>query len=132
MIFVDTSIWIRAFRSRRSLEAKHLSQLLDQDDAALAIVTRLEILIGASPRNREDVRVGVSALPVYRPDDATWTRVEAWADAASLVGQRFGVADLLIAAIAAGRNAELWSADEDFVRMARLGFVRLHTPTADA
>lgn len=127
MIFVDTSVWIRAFRSRRSPEAKHLSELLDRDEAALTIVTRLEILMGTSQRNREDVRLGISALPVYGADDGTWTRVEGWADKASRAGQRFGVADLLIAAIAAERHAELWSADEDFARMARLGFVRLHS-----
>lgn len=128
MIFVDTSIWIRAFRSSRSFEASHLSELIDQDTAALTIVTRLEILTGTTPRNRDAVRLGLSGLPVFGTDHATWELVERWVGEATNAGERFGVADLLIASITRQHQAELWSADADFRRMAELGFVVLHTP----
>jgi len=44
-------------------------------------------------------------------------------------GERFGIGDLLIAAIAAGREATVRSLDDDFARMARPGFVGLHGPS---
>jgi predicted nucleic acid-binding protein len=51
-----------------------------------------------------------------------------WAERAAARGQRFGVGDLLVAAIAAEHGAAVWSLDADFARLKRLGFVALHTP----
>lgn len=50
--------------------------------------------------------------------------IEHWVEAGIARGQRFGVADLLIASIVAENQAEIWSLDDDFQRMARLGFIR--------
>ncbi|MGH7701197.1 MAG: type II toxin-antitoxin system VapC family toxin, partial [Gemmatimonadales bacterium] len=60
--------------------------------------------------------------------DDTWARIDEWLERASRAGERFGVADLLIGAIAADRGATLWSLDADFARMARLRLVELHHP----
>lgn len=108
------------------MEAAHLTELLDEDAVALSSVARLEILIGANKANEPSIRRGLSAIPTYRPVGTSWDRLEGWVSAASTAGQRFGVADLLVAAIAADHEAELWSLDADFERMATLGFVRLH------
>ena len=70
----------------------------------------------------------LSALPVLYPERAAWQRIDDWIKRASDAGERFGIMDLLIAAIAAEQRVAVWSLDDDFVRMSRLRFVEIHRP----
>jgi len=109
VIFVDTSVWVDALRSPDTVAAQHLTVLLDSGDVALAAPVRIEILIGASNRDNPRLRRVLSALPVFFPNEQTWTRIDDWLDLTRTAGERFGFADLLIAAIAADHDGEVWS-----------------------
>ena len=124
MIAVDTSVWVDFFRGRQPVAGK-LLQLLDGDEVALPIPVRIEILAGA--RREEQARLArvLGALPLLRTTDETWRRIERWVVTGGAAGQRFGMGDLLVAAVAAENDCAVWSLDQDFPRMAKLGFVSL-------
>ena len=128
MVLADTSVWVEALRNARSGLAERLNELLDQDGVALAAPVRIEILSGASLADQPRLRRVLSALPLWLPEVSTWSLIDTWLPIASKAGERFGFADLLIAATAAERGARLWSLDGDFQRMAKLGFVELFGP----
>lgn len=130
MIFVDTSVWVAALRQADGREALHLGELLDADEVALPIVVRLEILAGASRQDLPRLRRALAALPTFSPTPPTWRTMESWVEQAATAGQRFGIADLLIGALAEERTASIWSLDSDFERLASLGLVRLHSPSS--
>lgn len=87
---------------------------------------RVELLGGAPAKDRAALKRRLSALTVARPTDDTWSLVERWAETSAEKGHRFGVGDLLIAALASEQNALLWSLDRDFERMERLKMVQLY------
>jgi predicted nucleic acid-binding protein len=127
VIAVDTSVWIDFFRGRQPVAAK-LSDLLDRHEVALPVPVRIEILAGAS--KVEQARLGrlLSALPLLYPTEFSWRRMVGWVMKSAAAGQRFGLGDLLVAAVAADHDATIWSLDADFKRLERLGFVSLATP----
>ena len=126
MILVDTSVWVQALRRGSSAEALHLKALLDADQVALCGPVRIELLGGASTAEIPRLRRVLSALPVFLPTPETWKTLESWVEKSVRAGQRFGIADLLNAAVATENDLEVWSLDADFARMARLGFIRSH------
>jgi predicted nucleic acid-binding protein len=126
VICVDTSVWVAALRDRAGPDGRHLSALLDQDEVAMPAPVHLEVLSGASRPERARLRITLSALPILLPAAQTWSRMDGWIDRAGDAGERFGFADLLIAAIAVDHGAALWSKDRDFQRMQRIGLLKLH------
>jgi predicted nucleic acid-binding protein len=121
---------VAAFRKAESREARHLDELLDLDEVGLAIVVRLEILAGTSRQDLTRMRRNLAALPTFFPTQATWRTMEGWVERASSAGQRFGIPDLLIGALAEEQRAPIWSLDSDFKRLADLGLIGLYSPPA--
>jgi predicted nucleic acid-binding protein len=128
VIVVDTSVWVAALCGARSSPAGILNGLLDADEVALALPVRLELLAGSARADRAALRRVLTALPVIHPDETVWRRVEGWVERAADRGQRFGLTDLLIGAMAEELGALVWSLDGDFRRMEALRFVRLYSP----
>jgi predicted nucleic acid-binding protein len=126
MIVVDTSVWIDYFRSKAGAAVDHLHSLLDADEVAMPAPVRIELVSGVRRGEIARLKRVLSALPLWLPTEVTWSTMEIWAERAGARGQRFGMGDLLVAAITAERGAAVWSLDADFGRMTRLGFVRLH------
>ena len=130
MIVVDTSVWVAALRDGKCQEARVLAALLDADEVTLPVAVRIEILAGSSKRDLPVLRRTLSALPVVYPGEETWTLIDAWIDGAVPKGQRFGLGDLLIGALATEMGALVWSLDSDFARMSSAGLVDLYDPGA--
>ena len=90
---------------------------------------KVELLGGTRAADVARLQQTLWALPQVVPSADTWILVEQWALRGAVKGQRFGVADLLIAALAGERGGQVWSLDGDFERMARLRFLKLfHAP----
>jgi predicted nucleic acid-binding protein len=128
VIVVDTSVWVASLRDGTCEEARVLGGLLDADEVTLPVPVRIEILAGASKRDLPELRRTLSALPVVYPGDETWALMDEWIDRSILKGQRFGLGDLLIGALASELGALVWSLDADFARMQRAGLIQLYQP----
>ena len=124
MIVVDTSVWIEAHRRPAGDTATALHSLLDADEVALAVPVRLELVAGVAKRDRPALVKALGGLAVVHPTDETWDRIATWVPIAADKGVRFGLADWLIAALAADIDALVWSLDADFADMEKLKLIR--------
>ncbi len=128
MILVDTSAWIAAMRHSERFEQVVLRQLIDADEAYLAMPVRMELLAGISARDRARFTRALTALPVVVPTEETWTLAESWIAPAADAGHRFAITDLLIGAMAHELGGLVWSLDGDFARLESLGYVQRYDP----
>jgi len=126
VIVADTSVWVEALRHGRSSTAGTLASLVDADEIALPVPVRIELTSGVAKKDRARLKRALTGLPILAATDGTWSIVERWIDPAADKGHRFGVTDLLIAALADEADALVWSLDADFVRMEKLKMVRLY------
>lgn len=124
MIIVDTSVWVSAARNPQGPDSVALQQLIDADEACLALPVRMELLAGVKARDRRALARALTALPVVVPSEQTWNLAEGWVAPAAEAGHRFAVTDLVIAALAEEIGGLVWSLDSDFARLESLGRIR--------
>lgn len=128
MIFVDTSVWVAFFRGGSPRLIDHVRELLDADTVALAAPVRLELLAGTRGEGTSRLDRLFTSLTLFVPSADTWILLDHWVRAAAKKGERFGMADLLVGALATERGATVWTLDADFTRLQNLKLVRLHRP----
>jgi predicted nucleic acid-binding protein len=126
VIVVDTSVWIAAGRKPSGELASTLRALLDADEVALALPVRIELTASVASKDRTAFKRAMAALPVLVPSEHTWKLLERWVEPAANTGHRFGLTDLLIAALTQEIGGLVWSLDSDFERMAKLKLVVLY------
>lgn len=126
MIAVDTSVWIDYFRYPDSEVRPDLERLLDDEEVILPAPVWIELLTGAKTQEQDLLRKVLSALPRPIPTKSTWKTMESWTALSVKKGRRFGMGDLLVAAISVENSAKVWSLDQDFSQMAKLKFVKTY------
>ncbi|QTA86763.1 type II toxin-antitoxin system VapC family toxin [Desulfonema magnum] len=132
MILVDTSVWSLAFRRPKHnmgipYEVNTLHKLIENDDLlALPGIVLQELLSGLREEAQFNrLRRLLKPFPVIlatQDDHITAARI---ANLCRSSGVATSPTDCLIAAIAITRNAELFTADRDFVYMAEHCSLRL-------
>ena len=124
MIVVDTSVWVQAGRARGTEIRETLRSLIDADEVALALPVRLELASGLGGKERAPFLRALSGLPLLVPTEETWTLVESWIGPGVDKGHGFAIPDLLIAGLTHEIGGLVWSLDDDFVRLEKLGYVK--------
>lgn len=124
MIVVDTSVWVQAGRARGTQTRETLQRLIDADEVAVALPVRFELTSGLGRKERGPFLRALSGLPLLVPTEETWQLVESWIGPGVDKGHCFSVPDLLIAGLTHEIGGLVWSLDEDFARLEKLGYVR--------
>jgi predicted nucleic acid-binding protein len=123
VIVVDTSVWVEAARARGTETRATLHSLIDADEVALALPVRLELASGLGRKERGPFLRALSGLPLLVPTEDTWTLVESWIGPGVDKGHHFSIPDLLIAGLTHEIGGLVWSLDDDFARLEKLGYV---------
>ena len=125
MILVDTSIWIDYFNLTNKKLYLELRQMLEEDVICISIVTKLELIAGASKKNHSKFSSALNILITYYPELEDWQLIESWVAEAKKDGFHFQLSDLLIASAAKRNDCKIFTLDSDFKRMERYNWIQL-------
>ena len=125
MILVDTSIWIDYFNLTNKKLYLELRQMLEEDFICISIVTKLELIAGASKKNQSKFSSALNILITYYPELEDWQLIESWVAEAKKDGFHFQLSDLLIASAAKRNDCKIFTLDSDFKRMEKYNWIQL-------
>ena len=118
MVIIDTSVWIQGFRLNAAPERLEVDRLLAGDEAAMVGVVLAEVLQGArNPRELEELRVWLTALPYLEETMDTWIRVGNLSYQLRRNGTSIPALDLLIGTLALEHGCAVYTLDEHFQRI---------------
>jgi predicted nucleic acid-binding protein len=133
-VIVDNSVWSLALRRQRK-ELSHgqralvllLREMIIEGDAILLGVVRQEVLSGIpSPEVFEVLRQRLQGLEDLPPDTDDYERAAHSANECLRRGVATTIPDMLICAVASGRDLPVLSTDADFKQYARHLPIRLY------
>ena len=118
MVIIDTSVWVQGFRLNAAPERLEVDRLLARDEAAMVGVVLAEVLQGArNPRELEELRAWLTALPYLEKTRDTWARVGDLSYQLRRNGTPMGILDLLIGTMALEHDCAVYTLDEHFQRI---------------
>lgn len=129
-ILVDSSIWIEFFRRPSAPVSLVLDRLLAHRLVCTTGVIKAEVVPGArTPKDFHRLKRLFDALPLAPERDGFWTHVTRFQYRLRRNGiLDIGIPDLMVATVAIQNRKTLFSADEDFPRMAPFIPLRLFIP----
>lgn len=129
-ILVDSSIWIEFFRRPSAPVSLELDRLLAHRLVCTTGVIKAEVVPGArTPKDFRRLKRLFDALPLAPERDGFWTHVTRFQYRLRRNGiLDIGIPDLMVATVAIQNRKTLFSADEDFPRMAPFIPLRLFIP----
>jgi predicted nucleic acid-binding protein len=116
-VLVDTSVWVDYLRGDDAQVVQALDASLDGESVLMCGPVMAELLAGTEPDDRDDVWLALGNLPWADVDRAGWRRVGEVAHDLRRRGITVPLTDVTIAVAATAAEAELWTRDDDFVRV---------------
>ena len=114
-VLVDTSVWVRFFRSGQSPEAIHLEELLQLRAVVTCDPIQVEVASGArTDHERKELHEVFAAIPLFNLPPDVWRQIEEARFTLARKGRQASLIDLMIAATAQYHGTLLWSLDTDF------------------
>lgn len=127
MVLVDSSVWIEASRRDGELSFKvGLEALLEEYEATLCSLVRLEVLGGARPDDRRRLDAAFAILPALPITDSTWNLGIQHSRKYRDAGLSIPWSDILVAALSIEHGCRVYAKDRHFEAMSRVLGVRLY------
>ncbi|HEY7891190.1 MAG TPA: PIN domain-containing protein [Solirubrobacteraceae bacterium] len=128
MILPDTSVWVHYLRttpakptqSETLPPADELDRLIEQEQIVTCGPVVAELLAGARGAQRDELAEQLGAQVWVELKHADWLTIGHTAAKLSEQGQTTPLIDVEIAVCAVSANAELWTRDHDFERIANV------------
>lgn len=116
-VLADTSIWVDYLRRGRQGKSALLDDLLANSEVLLCGPVVAELLVGAKVPDRSQLWHLFAGLPWAELGRNQWRRVGEIAAGLRERGEVVALTDVEIAVAAADADAELWTRDQDFLRV---------------
>lgn len=130
-VLADTSVWVDYLRHGAAGPAAALDGLLAAGGVVMCGPVAAELLAGISDRARDDLWQQLAGLPWADLERLQWRQIGEAAAAVRRSGMTVALTDIEIAVASMAADADLWSRDSDFDRLAlALPGVRRFAPQA--